>query len=35
MLKHIPGHGRAKDDSHKKLPEIDLSLKELQHDFSF
>ena len=33
ILKHIPGHGRAKDDSHKKLPKIELSFKELQDDF--
>ncbi len=33
VLKHVPGHGRAKDDSHKKLPKIELSLKDLQDDF--
>ena len=32
IIKHIPGHGRAQEDSHKKLPEIDLPLSELQDD---
>ena len=35
VLKHVPGHGRAKDDSHKKLPKIELSLKDLQMIFPF
>ena len=29
ILKHIPGHGRSKDDSHKKLPEIGFTVAEL------
>ena len=33
VIKHIPGHGRAKDDSHYKLPVIDLSISQLQDDF--
>tara|TARA_B100001989_G_scaffold68663_1_gene46645 strand:+ start:1866 stop:2792 length:927 start_codon:yes stop_codon:yes gene_type:complete len=33
ILKHIPGHGRSKDDSHKKLPEIGLTVAELKDDF--
>ncbi|MBF96286.1 MAG: Beta-hexosaminidase [Alphaproteobacteria bacterium MarineAlpha9_Bin4] len=33
VIKHIPGHGRSKDDSHKKLPEINLSFSELKDDF--
>lgn len=30
VIKHIPGHGRATVDSHKSLPKIATSLKELQ-----
>ena len=30
VIKHIPGHGRAKCDSHLDLPIVDISLKELQ-----
>jgi len=30
VIKHIPGHGRALVDSHKALPTVDASLKELQ-----
>lgn len=30
IIKHIPGHGRAKIDSHLDLPKIDASLKDLQ-----
>jgi len=30
VLKHIPGHGRAKVDSHESLPVVDASLEELQ-----
>ena len=33
IIKHIPGHGRAKDDSHQKLPEIELSISKLEDDF--
>lgn len=30
IIKHIPGHGRAKIDSHLDLPRIDASLNDLQ-----
>ena len=30
IIKHIPGHGRALSDSHKSLPVVSASLKELQ-----
>jgi len=34
VIKHIPGHGRAKSDSHLELPVVNASLQELQkHDF--
>lgn len=34
VLKHFPGHGRAKVDSHEALPLVDASLVELHvHDF--
>jgi len=32
IIKHIPGHGRAVDDSHYKLPTVKASLKELLSD---
>ncbi len=35
VLKHMPGHGRATLDSHYDLPQVDLSLDELQRsDFA-
>jgi beta-N-acetylhexosaminidase len=34
IIKHIPGHGRAKSDSHKELPVVDSPLDELlESDF--
>ena len=34
VVKHIPGHGLAKVDSHKKMPVIDLNFQYLlKHDF--
>ena len=34
VIKHIPGHGLAKSDSHKKLPIVNKSIKYLlQNDF--
>lgn len=32
VLKHAPGHGRAKADSHAELPVVDVSEESLQHD---
>jgi len=29
VMKHIPGHGRTQDDSHKALPAVDTSLAQL------
>ncbi|QDY99223.1 beta-N-acetylhexosaminidase [Nitratireductor mangrovi] len=35
VMKHIPGHGRARADSHMELPIVDASLDELRaHDFA-
>lgn len=31
IIKHIPGHGRAKCDSHKKLPLIEATLEDLEN----
>jgi beta-N-acetylhexosaminidase len=34
VVKHMPGHGRARADSHHDLPVVDASLEELRaHDF--
>ena len=30
VIKHMPGHGRARNDSHKRLPVIDTSLETLR-----
>lgn len=32
-MKHMPGHGRITVDPHLNLPQLDLSLEELQKDF--
>jgi beta-N-acetylhexosaminidase len=35
VIKHIPGHGRARADSHKRLPVVDATLAELEaRDFA-
>ena len=34
VIKHIPGHGRARADSHETLPEVTASADELERDFS-
>ena len=33
VIKHIPGHGRAKEDSHKILPVVSLKYYQLKDDF--
>jgi beta-N-acetylhexosaminidase len=33
VVKHIPGHGRARADSHLELPVVDASRAELERDF--
>ena len=32
IIKHIPGHGSARTDSHKKMPIVSLSLKNLNNN---
>lgn len=34
VIKHIPGHGRARSDSHLELPVVDDPLEALQQDFA-
>ena len=34
VIKHIPGHGRARADSHHKLPVVDASVEELTADLA-
>ena len=34
VIKHIPGHGRARVDSHETLPVVDASRDELERDFA-
>lgn len=33
VIKHLPGHGRAGQDSHKTLPQVDADITSLQADF--
>ena len=34
VIKHMPGHGRARVDSHHELPVVDAARSDLKHDFS-
>ncbi|MFC7290240.1 beta-N-acetylhexosaminidase [Hirschia litorea] len=34
VIKHIPGHGRAKMDSHEALPIVDASADDMEQDFA-
>ncbi|RBP00966.1 beta-N-acetylhexosaminidase [Roseiarcus fermentans] len=34
VIKHIPGHGRARADSHRELPVVEASRAELARDFA-
>ena len=34
VIKHIPGHGRARSDSHLELPVVEDALEALQQDFA-
>jgi beta-N-acetylhexosaminidase len=34
VMKHMPGHGRARVDSHQELPVVDATLEELNRDFA-
>jgi beta-N-acetylhexosaminidase len=34
VIKHMPGHGRARSDSHERLPVVDAPLSALRRDFA-